>query len=395
MIKPRIDPQHFIKKLRSILSSDKRNPLEIGSRKQPKMEFLKTITDVIELLFDNLYSVSEQLYLINTVDKNFSLTNTTYFKFLNTYLKDEYIVLKKNRLLASKIRLISDGYDVFPNNPIKQFERLDDFFTKHEINFLDYTNFLETYYIKDTKSFFTKKKIDKCGERKSVYMPFKEHSLKRKTIIIKAPDTIDNILDSLIKVEKPQKHIKKVAVEKSVSLRNSTIAIKKDTYAPDFTRVAEEEIDDNEKKFHLVSGADINVLPNTIKIIEDVSMFPTEVKGTPFMFSDLSYKSNKINEEYLYLKDIRYMQWLDIKRLKLKDGLLIIEGKRSTQVFLSYRYYKNNLYLIEEAQWNPDEHRIKDDLNSTFDKDSSFEVLEFDEVLADMEKYPAQHSRRD
>ncbi len=106
--------------------------------------------------------------------------------------------------------------------------------------------------------------------------------------------------------------------------------------------------------------------------------------------SSLGYKSNTINEEYLYLKDIRYMQWLDIKRLKLKDGLLVIEGRRSTQVFLSYRYYKNKLYLIEEAQWNPDEHRIKDDLNSAFNKDSSVEVLAFDEKLAEIEMYPFQ-----
>ncbi len=90
MIKDRINSQHFIKKLSSILSSGKRNPLEIGAKKRPKMEFLKSITDVIELLFDNLYTVSEQLYLINTIDKNFFLTDTTYFKFLNTYLKDEY-----------------------------------------------------------------------------------------------------------------------------------------------------------------------------------------------------------------------------------------------------------------------------------------------------------------
>ena len=109
MIKNRIDPQYFIVKLRSVLASEARNPLEIGAKKQPKMEFLQSITDVIELLFDNLYSVNEQLYLINTIDKNFSLTDTSYFKFLNTYFKDEYTVLKKNRLLVSKIKIIKDG----------------------------------------------------------------------------------------------------------------------------------------------------------------------------------------------------------------------------------------------------------------------------------------------
>ncbi len=170
----------------------------------------------------------------------------------------------------------------------------------------------------------------------------------------------------------------------SISSRNS-VTTKKDTYVPNFTNIFENEVDDSKKRFHLVSGADVSVLPDNIKIIRDVSMFPREVLGTSFMFSDLCYKSNTINEEYLYLKDIRYMQWLDIKRLKLKEGLLIIEGKRSTQVFLSYRYYKNKLYLIEEAQWNPDKHRIKDDLNSAFNKDSSVEVLAFDEKLAELE----------
>lgn len=389
MIKNRIDPQQFIKKLRSILSSEKRNPLEIGAKKRPKMEFLMSITDVIELLFDNLYSVSEQLYLINTIDKNFSLTDTTYFKFLNTYLKDEYIVLKKNRLLVSKIKTIKEAHDVFPNSTRKQFDLLDDFSTKHEISFEDYTTFLDCYYLKNSDSFFVKKTIDRYGESESIYVPCKGHSLKRKTIITKEPDTIYNILDSLIKIEKPQKYIKKVAAVQSISLRNSA-STKKDTYVQNFTNIFENEVADSKKRFHLVSGVDVNVLPDNIKIIRDISMFPREVLGTSFMFSDLCYKSNTINEEYLYLKDIRYIQWLDIKRLKLKDGLLVIEGRRSTQVFLSYRYYKNKLYFIEETQWNPDEHRIKDDLNHAFDKYSSVEVLAFEEKLAEIEKYPSR-----
>lgn len=392
MIKDRINSQHFIKKLSSILSSGKRNPLEIGAKKRPKMEFLKSITDVIELLFDNLYSVSEQLYLINTIDKNFFLTDTTYFKFLNTYLKDEYIVLKKNRLLVSKIKIIKEAHDAFPNSPRKQFDLLDDFSTKYEISFEDYTNFLDCNYLKNSESFFVKKTIDRYGARESIYVPNKGHSLKRKTIIIKKPDTIYNILASLIKIEKPQKYVKKVDAVQSRSLGNSATIDKKDIYMPSFNNTLQNELEDSKKRFHLVSGADVNVLPDNIKIIRDVSMFPREVLGTSFMFSDLCYKSNTINEEYLYLKDIRYMQWLDIKRLKLKDGLLVIEGKRSTQVFLSYRYYKNKLYLIEETQWNPDEHRIKDDLNSAFNKDSSVEVLAFEEKLAEIEMYP---SRRD
>ncbi len=161
MIKNRIDPQYFIVKLRSVLASEARNPLEIGAKKQPKMEFLQSITDVIRLLFDNLYSVSEQLYLINTIDKNFSLTDTTYFKFLNTYFKDEYTVLKKNRLLVSKIKIIKEAQEAFPNNPRKQFDLLDDFSTKHEISFEDYTNFLDYYYLKNSESFFVKKAIDR------------------------------------------------------------------------------------------------------------------------------------------------------------------------------------------------------------------------------------------
>lgn len=392
MIKNRIDPQQFIKKLRSILSSEKRNPLEIGAKKRPKMEFLKSITDVIELLFDNLYSVNEQLYLINTIDKNFSLTDTTYFKFLNTYLKDEYIVLKKNRLLVSKIKIIKEAHDVFPNSTRKQFDLLDDFSTKHEISFEDYTNFLDCYYLKNSESFFVKKTIDRYGESESIYVPCKGHSLKRKTIITKEPDTIYNILDSLIKIEKPQKYAKKVAAVQSLSLGNSAITIKKDTYSPDFVNTLENELEDSQKRFHLVSGANVNIFPNAIEVIKDISMFPKEVLGTSFMFSDLSEKNNEINEEYLYLKDIRYIQWLDIKRLKLKDGLLVIEGRRSTQVFLSYRYYKNDLYLIEESQWNPDEHRIKDDLNCKFDKDSSVEVLAFEEKLAEIEMYPSRRN---
>lgn len=165
MIKDRIDSQQFIKKPKNILSSKKRNPLEIGAKKRPKMEFLKSITDVIELLFDNLYCVREQLYFINAIDKNFSLTDTTYFKFLNTYLKDEYIVLKKNRLLVSKIKIIKEAHDAFPNNPRKQFDLLNDFFTKHEISFEDYKIFLDCYYLKNSESFFVKKTIDRDGER--------------------------------------------------------------------------------------------------------------------------------------------------------------------------------------------------------------------------------------
>ncbi len=318
MIKNRIDPQYFIVKLMSVLASEARNPLEIGAKKQPKMEFLQSITDVIRLLFDNLYSVSEQLYLINTIDKNFSLTDTTYFKFLNTYFKEEYTVLKKNRLLVSTIKIIKEAQEAFPNNPRKQFDLLDDFSTKHEISFEDYTNFLDYYYLKNSESFFVKKAIDRYGESESIYVPYKGHSLKRKTLITKKPDNIYNILDSLIKIEKPQKYVKKVASLQSISSRNS-VTTKKDTYVPNFTNIFENEVDDSKKRFHLVSGADVSVLPDNIKIIRDVSMFPREVVGTSFMFSDLCYKSNTINEEYLYLKDIRYIRHSALKNIFLQQ----------------------------------------------------------------------------
>jgi len=391
MIKNRIDPQYFTDKLKSILAAESRTPLEIGAKKQPKMEFLKSIIDVVELLFKNLYSVGEQLYLINTIDKNFSLTDTTYFKFLNTYLGNEYIILKKNRLFVSKIKFIKEVFSLFPDNFEKQFDLLGDFAKKYDLTLEDYVSFLNNYYLINNEPSIIGKKLDRYGEQESAYVPYSDNSLKKKTVVHKKPDTIKSVIGSVNKKKPKKKNPLKVTVEnQSVSSRNDFVGLEKISTGQFFTQTSSSEEDDNNKKFHLNSGADVNVLPDIVKIIKDISLFPKEVLGTSFMLSDLDDRKNKINEEYLYLKDIRYIQWLDLKRLNLKDGQLIIEGKRSTQVFLSYRYYKEKLYFIEESQWNPDEYRIKDELNREFNKNSSLEVLEFEEKLALMEMYPSR-----
>lgn len=391
MIK-QLDPQNFIDRLRLALANETRTPLEIGAKKQPKMEFLKSIIDVIELLFDNLYSVNEQLYLINTVDKKFSLTDTTYFKFLNTYLKDEYIILKKNRFCVSKIKFIKEVNSLFPDNIKKQFDLFTDFTLKHELSFEDYENFLSKYFLQDGESLLVKKNLDRYGESVQEYVPSSHNLLKKKTVVIKEPDTIKSILPK--KSARGLKKNKPLPSKRSVSLGNSSVSLEKVDTSKFLGHTTQKlKSSENEQKlFYLLPGADVNILPNNINIIKNVALFPKEVLGTSFMFSDLNDKKNEINEEYLYLKDLRYIQWLDLKHILLKDGLLIIEGKRSTQVFLSYRYYKGNLYLIEESQWNPDEYRIKDELNREFDENSSLEVLEFEEKLALMEMYPSKQA---
>ncbi len=74
------------------------------SSKKTKADILLSNIEVIKDLLKNLYTIPQQLnYIYENTQGKFCVSDTTYMKFLNEYLNDEYTSYKKN--LYFKIRI--------------------------------------------------------------------------------------------------------------------------------------------------------------------------------------------------------------------------------------------------------------------------------------------------
>ncbi len=164
-----IDIKNFISKARALIAKDKRTSLERGARKRPKIDFLNSISETVILLLDNLFSVSDQVFLINSIDKRFCVSDTTYSKFLSENLTNEYARFRKNRIFASKVRKIKDAIALYPVSPKIQFSAI--FGDEESVSFEDYEFFIENYYLKSEKEFLESDPV------KIPYVPWKFFSI--------------------------------------------------------------------------------------------------------------------------------------------------------------------------------------------------------------------------
>lgn len=75
----------------------------MSSKRKTKNEILLENIQVIKDLLKNLYSISKQLtYISQNNQSNFSVSDTTYVKFLSEYLPKEYQLYKKIYILKPK-----------------------------------------------------------------------------------------------------------------------------------------------------------------------------------------------------------------------------------------------------------------------------------------------------
>ncbi|PHO13334.1 hypothetical protein CPG38_03820 [Malaciobacter marinus] len=123
------------------------------SSKKIKADILLSNIEVIKDLLKNLYTIPQQLnYIYENTEGKFSVSDTTYMKFLNEYLNDEYTRYKKNLYFKIRISKIKAAVKEHPVSEV-QFKRLnfDGYIngtTKLNLTVEDYNHFMIKYFEK-------------------------------------------------------------------------------------------------------------------------------------------------------------------------------------------------------------------------------------------------------
>lgn len=121
------------------------------SSKKTKADILLSNIEVIKDLLKNLYTIPQQLnYIYENTEGKFSVSDTTYMKFLNEYLNDEYTRYKKNLYFKIRISKIKAAVKEHPVSEV-QFKRLnfDGYIngtTKLNLTVEDYNHFMIKYF---------------------------------------------------------------------------------------------------------------------------------------------------------------------------------------------------------------------------------------------------------
>ena len=123
------------------------------SSKKTKADILLSNIEVIKDLLKNLYTIPQQLnYIYENTQGKFSVSDTTYMKFLNEYLNDEYTRYKKNLYFKIRISKIKAAVTEHPVSEV-QFKKLnfDGYIngtTKLDLTVEDYNHFMIRYFHK-------------------------------------------------------------------------------------------------------------------------------------------------------------------------------------------------------------------------------------------------------
>ena len=121
------------------------------SSKKTKADILLSNIEVIKDLLKNLYTIPQQLnYIYENTQGKFSVSDTTYMKFLNDHLNDEYTRYKKNLYFKIRISKIKAAVKEHPVSEV-QFKRLnfDGYIngtTKLDLTIEDYNHFMIKYF---------------------------------------------------------------------------------------------------------------------------------------------------------------------------------------------------------------------------------------------------------
>lgn len=121
------------------------------SNKKTKVDILLSNIEVIKDLLKNLYTIPQQLnYIYENTEGKFSVSDTTYMKFLNEHLRDEYTRYKKNLYFKIRISKIKAAVKEHPVSEV-QFKRLnfDGYIngtTKLDLTIEDYNHFMIKYF---------------------------------------------------------------------------------------------------------------------------------------------------------------------------------------------------------------------------------------------------------
>ncbi|MFY4843783.1 hypothetical protein ACOTVP_04475 [Aliarcobacter butzleri] len=139
------------------------------SRKQIKEKILFSFIEDIRLLLDHLYSVPEQLYLINLSFLNkISISLRLYNQFLEENLSEEFLRFKKNSYFFKRPVKIKSAMSLYSDSYLKQFNLLNfngllNDTMKLDLTLYDYIFFVKKYiesdYLKNKKKLVTPHQI--------------------------------------------------------------------------------------------------------------------------------------------------------------------------------------------------------------------------------------------
>lgn len=325
------------------IQNETRTLSEIALRRKPKIELLKAISNSIQLLFNNLYSVTEQLIIINnSLNKKLSISETTYLKFLNENMQNEYLRYKKNRYFASKFNLIKKVSTQYKEVE-SQYMNLDlsgviNGNTRLDLSLDDYIFFIKNFFEKE-KDYYKKEFNHSTHQEKVLNInPIGGPKYKKNTV---KADTFETL-----ELEKKQEKTTKKA-------SNEVKKVKKIAIDSNINR---EELKNENGYFpcSVLPGIDINNIPKNFEIVDVIKnrdLIPDEVNNGDFKIAKYDYQENEFKEEFVYFAHRLFLQCVDPNSYGLKDGLLIITGTERERNFksgyLCFRYYKGKFYLIE------------------------------------------------
>jgi len=315
-----IDSEKIIKKLLKEVQKDTRTSLERGSARKPKFEYLFSIKKVILLMLDSLFSVSEQLELINKHFEN-SVSDTTYIKFLRLHLKDEYLKSKKNKYMALRNNKIAEAISLFEKESYaKQLDYLA--FTGKingkahqdlDITLDNYKEFLNDYYYKDIDDY--RNKYESTDDLSDTNF-FTSSEAKKSNLdindgdVVVCTETKNDTLSGQIEVDLSHGYVGEI-----MPLADEI----------DFANIKQQITIYRDFKYFFESDMDM--------LLEYVTITNQDI----------------IEEELKYFMDIDVLQFCDLKTLSLKEEqLIVVNGEYDDEpgCLSYYRYYKGAIYKV-------------------------------------------------
>lgn len=305
-----------------------------------KMSLLFGVKDVIIIMLNKLYSISDQITILSNTSSKFSITPDTYRLFLRYELPEEYRKFKINQIFLRKIsailRLKNSGYSFD-----KQFlELLPDGLEvdKKPVIVEDYHFFIENY-------------VDIPLERKKVHIKSNkiEYKLQRNpdTRIMEAvaiaappPTVIDDILDEDVATDTApeQTHEKEVQVAKNKSKKVDT---------ENLNDIYDNLYEQEEGKLNILPDISVDNIPKRYEILTNRFTHPSEVN----LFAETD--NITFNEEFVYIFNRELIHAVNLNEF-CRDNILVVVGTSYDEEYRSgyllYRWYKGKLYFIEHYE---------------------------------------------
>lgn len=324
--------------------------IEVNRSCRPKNDSLVSIADQIVILLDHLIPLAAQLRLINSLDKNFRISNTTYLSFLKENLMDTYVSHKKNRLFAKKAIKIKEFLALYPQDYSAQFHSLK-LSGRYEVTLKDYVFFIENYYSKESETFFAAKEIKHYPTTIKVMVQNPEDNGETfvQQIIEEPADTFADVVSD---VSKSRKHINVVPeIKKKEKISSGNIS-KMGNFTV-YKTLEDRKVLQNAEGYYkigLMPNCTQEHVPELWEIVTDRNDFPEEINSIDFRLGKYNHRTQGFDEDYVFFIDIEFVQFADPNTYGLVDGLLFVCGtayQRGAKGYMLYRYYKGKIYFIE------------------------------------------------